>query len=216
MDIENVKTAQPTNLSELLSMYTNRKKGGSDGTPYLGVEQNSGKLVYGKEKRGLPEGNWEVLSDSRVWGWSFWENNKKNSHTEPYVEGEAPPARPIGDADWKLEFGWKMRSLNDPSLVISYSANNSTAHDGFEKLTEACNRRQLPEFSNPVIRMFTSTFPAFGRTHFKINFPIVDWVNPSSNQLLSDYKAVGAATETPANDDIHTEVSERAQRRTKA
>lgn len=217
-DGPNLDQYKTPNIGAFLAKYREQHgSGNADKTlPFYAIAEN-GESVYGKEKTPCdPNATYEIPMDTMSAGYGVWANGKKETVMARIVDGE-PVAEPNDGKEWKPNFSFHLACLEQPQLVIKYDANNSAAQDAFLSLTGSWSNRPHDEFENPVVRIFTSSFSAFGRTHWKPNFIIDDWRHPKTKQLLSQFAAAAESTGTPANDTIQTEVpAERAQRRSKA
>jgi len=201
----------------------------NDPYPLLKIDQATGQMIYGAENVVLTNGtSWAVNPYSFEQGWVCWDDNrtKKGEIMVPLGEKVPEPEQTGIGWNWTEQVAFQLADLDDPTMVIKLCNSSKGAQKAFSALLAAIRSRPDANYAAPVVRPFTSSYELkkFGRTVWEPKFPVHDWMNHKTGELLSGASAEDTSDAAPAvnvtaADDASSEgdapVVKRAARRTK-
>lgn len=194
----------------------------NDPYPLLKIDQATGQMIYGAENVVLTNGtSWAVNPYSFEQGWVCWDDNrtKKGEIMVPLGEKVPEPEQTGIGWNWTEQVAFQLADLDDPTMVIKLCNSSKGAQKAFSALLAAIRSRPDANYAAPVVRPFTSSYELkkFGRTVWEPKFPVHDWMNHKTGELLSGASVEDTSDAAPAVEGTSDDapVVKRAARRTK-
>ena len=194
----------------------------NDPYPLLKIDQATGQMIFGAENVVLTNGtNWVVNPYSFEKGWVCWDDNrtKKGEIMVPLGTKVPDPEQTGIGWNWQEQVAFQLADLDDPNMVVKLCNSSKGAQKAFSGLLAALMSRPSADHAAPVVRPFASSYELkkYNRIVWEPKFPVHDWMNHETGELLSGASAEDTSDAAPAVEGTSDDapVVKRAARRTK-
>ena len=171
-----------------------------DGMPFMKLDKNSGKFMYGAEAIEVDPGErWAVNPVSFHHGYIGWQGGQvvgevmvPISSPKPNPGELTPPIAAKGADGWQEQVTFTLKSLEDDTEAM-FKTSTKGGRGGVSKLAGemATQVAKNPAAPIPVIHLVSDSYPhkQYGQIYFPV-FKVVGWMDANGNEVKDRPKLV--------------------------